>query len=135
MKEIVVPAVIENLPKVVSFIEDELEALDCPVKAQMQIDVAVDELFTNIASYAYDPGTGDAIIRFDFDETDRIVTISFMDSGMPFDPLAKPDPNVKVPLKERQAGGLGIFLVKKTMDRVEYRYENGMNNLTIQKQI
>ncbi|MBQ8136985.1 MAG: ATP-binding protein [Clostridia bacterium] len=135
MKEIKLTAKVENLPKLMAFIDAELEAVDCSMKAQMQIDVAVDELFANIASYAYAPGTGQAAIRFDYDKASRTVTIAFWDSGVPFDPLAKADPDVNATAEEREAGGLGIFLVKKTMDHVEYRYTNGSNVLTIQKQI
>ena len=135
MKELTLQAVTENIPKVTAFIDEQLEALDCAMKAQMQIDVAIDELFGNIAHYAYAPETGDATVRFDFEASSRIATITFMDSGVPFDPLTKTDPDVSSPADDRPIGGLGIFLVKKTMDLVEYRYENGMNVLLIQKRI
>ena len=135
MKELTVQAAVEQIPHVTAFIDEQLEALDCPMKAQMQIDVAIDELFGNIAHYAYPEGTGDATVRFDFEEAARMVTITLMDSGIPFNPLAKDDPDVNTALEERGIGGLGIFLVKKTVDRVDYRYENGMNVLIIQKRI
>lgn len=174
MKEITLPAIIDNIPKVTAFIDEQLESLDCPMKAQMQIDVAVDEIFCNIATYAYASGeatpdasesvfgeaasgasesafgeavsgakaadsesvaVGEATVRFSFEETSRLVSISFIDRGVPFDPLKKDDPNVALSLEERQIGGLGIFLVKKSMDHMAYRYENGQNILTIQKKI
>ena len=128
-------AAVENIPQVTAFIDEQLEALACSMKAQMQIDVAIDELFGNIAQYAYKDGTGEATVRFDFDEASRMASITFVDSGAPFDPLSQADPNVTLAAEERAVGGLGIFLVKKTMDRVDYRYENGKNILTIQKRI
>ena len=135
MTELTLRAVIENIPRVTAFVDEQLEALECPMKAQMQIDVAIDELFSNIARYAYPEGAGDATVRFDFDQAKRMATIAFLDGGVPFDPLAKDDPDVNVGVEERGIGGLGIFLVKKTMDRVDYRYEDGKNVLTIQKRI
>ena len=135
MKEMTLEAKIENIPRVTAFIDEQLEALDCPMKAQMQIDVAIDELFGNISHYAYAPGSGEATVGFDFDETARTVSVIFSDRGIPFDPLGRSDPNVNAPAQERDIGGLGIFLVKKTMDSLEYRFENGKNVLTIKKKI
>ncbi|MBR6185884.1 MAG: ATP-binding protein [Clostridia bacterium] len=133
MKEITVHATVENISKVTAFVDEQLEKLACPMKAQMQLDVAIDELLGNIAHYAYAPGTGDATVRFDFDEAARVVSVTFLDSGVPFDPLVREDPNVHASAAERGVGGLGIYLVKKTMDRVDYRYADGKNILTIQK--
>ena len=94
MKQLTIAAKVENLPQVTAFVDAELEAIDCPMKAQMQIDLAIDELFANIAHYAYAPGEGEATVLFDFDEAQRTVSLTFADSGVPFDPLAKPDPDV-----------------------------------------
>ena len=135
MKELKVKALLESIPAVTEFIDAELEALDCPMKAQMQIDVAIDEMFSNIAHYAYENEVGDAIVRFGFDADTRTASIVFEDNGISFDPLAKADPDVTLNAEERGIGGLGIFLVKKTMDRVEYRREDGRNILTIEKRI
>ena len=135
MKELTVKAALESASRVTAFIDEALEALDCPLKAQTQIDVAVDELFSNIASYAYAPGVGEAEVSLDFDEADRTVSITFADSGVPYDPLAKADPDVTLSAEEREIGGLGIFLVKKTMDAVEYARRDGRNVLTIRKRI
>ena len=135
MKELTRKATVDGIPVVTAFIDECLEALDCPIKAQMRIDVAIDEIFGNIAYYAYGDGTGDATVRFEFDEQTRTVSITFIDRGVPFDPLKKADPDVTLSAEERGIGGLGIFMVKKTMDGMEYRHENGCNILTIRKRI
>lgn len=135
MTELTLQAVVENIPAATAFIDEQLEALDCAMRAQMQIDVAIDELFCNIARYAYDGGDGEATVKFDFDPSDRTAKIIFEDGGKPFDPLQKADPDVTLAAEQRAIGGLGIFLVKKTMDDMTYRYENGKNVLTLYKHI
>ncbi|MBQ8954201.1 MAG: ATP-binding protein [Clostridia bacterium] len=135
MKELTLAASLENIAEVTAFIDEQLEALDCSMKAQMQIDIAIDELFGNIAHYAYPDGTGDATVRFDFDEATRMASIAFIDGGVPFNPLEKADPDVTLSAEEREIGGLGIFMVKKSMDKMEYSYENGFNILMLHKRI
>ena len=135
MKEMTVDAAIENIPAVTAFVEEQLEQYDCPMKAQMQIDIAIDELFSNIAQYAYTPKTGKATVRVEVTEDPMAVVITFIDNGVPYAPLAKEDPNVSLPADERQIGGLGIFMVKKSMDEITYEYKNGQNILTIKKHI
>lgn len=135
MKELTVDAVVENIEVVTDFVNEELEKLNCPLKAQTQIDVAIDELFGNIARYAYSPGTGKATVRFSAEENPPGVTITFIDNGVPFNPLERDNPDVHLKIEERPVGGLGIFIVKKTMSSVEYAYENGQNILTIKKNI
>lgn len=135
MKELTVPATLENIAVVTAFVDEQLEALDCTMKAQMQIDVAIDELFGNIAHYAYGSGTGDATVRFEFDEQTRSASVTFIDGGAPFNPLEKADPDVTLSAEAREIGGLGIFMVKKSMDKLEYSRENGHNELTIHKHI
>ena len=133
VRELTLPATTENLSKVTDFLEEVLEQAGCPIKAQMQINVAVEEVFVNIANYAYAPKTGDATIRAELSETPRAIRITFLDRGMPYDPLLKADPDVTASAEERKIGGLGVFLVKKTMDDVRYLYRDGQNILTIQK--
>ena len=133
MKELTLKALVENLPRVTEFIDEQLEGCDCPLKAQMQIDVAIDELFGNIAHYAYGEGTGEATVRFEYDASGRRAIIDFVDGGEPFNPLERDDPDVSLSAAERAVGGLGIFLVKKTMDEVRYRRQDGLNVLTIIK--
>ena len=133
MKELNIEAKVENLDEVLEFVDAELEARDCSMKIQTQLDVAVEELFVNIAHYAYKPETGMATIRIEFIEEPLSIVITFIDSGKPYDPLAREDPDVTLSAEERQIGGLGIYLVKKTMDDVIYKYEDGKNILTIKK--
>jgi len=132
MESLTVEARTENLPQVLAFVDGKLEAAGCSMKTQMQIDVAVEEIFVNIALYAYAPGSGEAVITM---ETGEDAVIGFHDRGTPFDPLAKEDPDVTLSAEKRQIGGLGIFMVKKSMDEMNYRYENGENILTIRKKL
>ena len=133
MKELNITATVENIETVTDFVNEQLEALDCPMKAQMQIDIAIDELFGNIAHYAYNPDVGDATVRVEVTEEPLAVVITFIDKGVPYDPLAKADPNITLSAEEREIGGLGIFMVKKTMDDITYEYKNGQNILKIKK--
>ena len=117
------------------FIDGELEMIDCPMKAQIQIDVAIDELFGNIAKYAYIGKTGKATVQFSYDEKNSIISITLIDEGIMYNPLEKEDPDVTLSAEERKIGGLGIFLVKKTMDEMIYEYVDNKNKLTIKKKI
>ena len=132
MRELTVDALVENLDRVLAFVDGQLEEADCPMRTQMQIDVAVEELFVNIAHYAYSQ-TGSATIRVELFDEPPAVEITFIDSGIPYDPLAKKDPDVTLSADERDIGGLGIFMVKKSMDDVFYKYEDGHNVLRIRK--
>lgn len=135
MKEMVVSATIESIPEVTAFVDEQLEQLDCPIKTQMQVDVAIDELFSNIAYYAYNPEIGSATVRVEVTEDPIAVVITFIDNGVPYDPLAKADPDVTLSIEERGIGGLGIYMVKKTMDDISYEYKDGQNILKIKKNI
>ena len=135
MKELTVAATVENIETVTDFVNEQLEALDCPMKAQMQIDIAIDELFGNIAHYAYNPEIGKATVRVEVIEDPLAVVITFIDNGVPYDPLAKADPNTTLSAEEREIGGLGIFMVKKTMDEITYEYRDGQNILAIKKKL
>ena len=135
IKEITVDAAIENIPAVTAFVEEQLEQYDCPMKAQMQIDIAIDELFSNIAQYAYNPKTGKATVRVEVTENPMSVIITFIDNGVPYNPLAKADPDVTLSADKREIGGLGIFMVKKSMDDISYEYKDGQNILKIKKNI
>ena len=135
MKELTIAATIENIGTVTDFVNEQLEALDCPMKAQMQIDIAIDELFGNIAHYAYNPEVGYATVRVEVIEDPLAVVITFIDNGVPYDPLAKADPDITLSAEEREIGGLGIYMVKKSMDDITYEYKAGQNILTIKKNL
>ena len=131
MKELQLDALTENLDRVLEFIEEQLEQYDCPNKTVIQIKIAVEELFVNIAHYAYGEETGYAIIQTET-EAGKI-KITLIDGGMHDNPLEKKDPDVTLSAEERQIGGLGIYMVKKSMDSVEYEYVDEKNCLTITK--
>lgn len=133
MKELTIGAAVDNIEEVTEFVNGQLQAAGCPVKVQMQIDVAIDELFGNIARYAYGEGSGFATVRVEFTEEPRAAVLTFLDRGVPFDPLQKKDPDISLSAEERGIGGLGIYMVKKTMDRMSYEYRNGQNILKIVK--
>ena len=133
MKEWTLAATIEHIEPLTDQINEQLEALNCPMKARMQIDIAIDEIFSNIATYAYAPETGEATVRLEVTEDPRSVEITFMDRGAPYDPLRQPDPDTGLSAEDRPVGGLGIFMVKKSMDEVTYRYQDGQNTLSIRK--
>lgn len=135
MNEMTIAAKVENIPAVTAFVDERLEALDCPLKAQMQIDIAIDELFGNIAHYAYQPGVGPATVRVEVERDPLSVVITFIDHGVPYDPLSKADPDATLSAEEREIGGLGIYMVKKTMDAISYEYKDGKNILTLQKRL
>jgi anti-sigma regulatory factor (Ser/Thr protein kinase) len=135
MKELTIAAIVENINTVTDFVGEQLEAYDCPMKAQIQINIAIDELFSNIAHYAYNPETGDATVCVEVVEDPMAVVITFIDKGVPYDPLKRADPNTTLSAEEREIGGLGIFMVKKTMDDITYEYKDGQNILTIKKNL
>ena len=135
MKELTIEAAVESIDVVNDFVADELKALGCPKKAQIQIRIAIDELFGNIAKYAYSPDVGKATVRFEVEESPLSVIITFIDNGKPFNPLEQAEPDIHLSAQERDEGGLGIFLVRKTMNLVEYEYKNGQNILRIKKNI
>ena len=129
------PAKTEALPDILGFVEEPLEGYGCPMKIQMAVCVAIEEVFVNVAHYAYGNGEGNMSLRIGFDEENRTITFRMTDKGVPFDPLQKPDPDITLSAEEREIGGLGIFIAKKTMDSLRYSYENGENILTMIKTI
>ena len=135
MKELNIAATVENIEVVTDFVNEQLEVLGCSIKAQMQIDIAIDELFGNIAHYAYDPDIGSATVRVEVMEEPLSVVITFIDGGVPYDPLLAADPNTGLPIEEREIGGLGIYIVKKSMDEIIYEYKDGKNILSIKKKL
>ena len=127
------PAKTEALPDILGFVEETLEGYGCPMKIQMAVSVAIEEVFVNVAHYAYGDGEGDMNLGIWFDKENRTITFRMTDKGVPFDPTKKPDPDITLSAEEREIGGLGIFIAKQTMDSVTYAYENGKNILTMIK--
>ena len=125
----------ESLSDVLRFVEQTLEGFECPIKIQTAICVAIEEVFVNVAHYAYPDGEGDMSLDISFDEQSRDIAFRMTDKGVPFDPLEKPDPDITLSAEDREIGGLGIFIAKKTMDSITYAYENGENILTMFKKI
>ena len=133
MAERTFDAVLDQLDDVLAFVDEQLDLVDCPMKTRMQVQIAVEEIFVNIASYAYQPGTGKADILVETVKDPRSVTITFKDRGVPYNPLAKEDPDISLSAEDRPIGGLGIFITKKSMDEMKYEYRDGQNVLTIRK--
>ena len=129
------PAKTDSLSQVIEFIEEKLESWDCSMKVKMAICVAIEEVFVNVANYAYPDKNGTVEFNVGFDAQTRIVTFEMIDSGVPFDPLKKSDPDITLTAEERNIGGLGIFITKKTMDTINYEYKNDKNILTMKKKI
>lgn len=135
VQQITVEAEVERLPVVTAFVGGLLETIGCPMKTQAQLNVAIDELFSNIARYAYGQGAGMVTVRVETRGEPPAVTITFLDGGAPYDPLSGVEPDVTLPAEQRPVGGLGVYLVKMLMDDVAYAYENGQNTLSITKKL
>ena len=130
---ITLPAKVENLDSLLERVDEMLEKMECPLKVQTQIDVAIDEIFSNICFYAYAPKEGEATIILEGLNDPKGISITFIDNGKPYNPLEKEDPDVTLSLEKREIGGLGIYMVKKTMDEVCYEYKNSQNVFKIKK--
>ena len=129
----VFPATDKALTDALAFVEDELTAAGCSMKTLMQIQICVEEMFVNVAHYAYNGAEGTVTLNIDVEN--GLMTITLTDSGLPFDPLAKDDPDITLSAAERPIGGLGIFMVKKSMDEVEYNRKDDKNIFTMKKHI
>lgn len=136
MKELTVTATVENLDVIQEALAEFLETAECSPKAQFELEVAVEEIFVNICSYAYRPGVGPAVVRFETTPNPLNVKITFVDNGIPFDPLKKAEADPDALLADEDAqGGLGIFMVRQSMDEVKYEYKDGQNILSIKKSL
>ena len=133
--EITVDATIENIDKIMAFAEEKLESFNASMKSKTQLDIAIDEIYSNIARYAYGSEIGKATVEIEHDEKENMAILTFIDSGVAYNPLEKADPDVTLSADERQIGGLGIFLVKNTMDDMTYEYKDGKNILQIKKKL
>ena len=123
----------KEIPAIQQFAEVELEKYKCSTKEIYQINLVIEEVFVNIANYAYKDKEGYCTLSIEIENNKVILT--FEDSGIPFNPLEKSDPDISLPAKKRAVGGLGIFLTKRIMDEVKYKYENNKNILRITKDL
>ena len=130
MKQLVIEAKIESLEEVLDFISSELDIVDCASNLKIKIVIAVEEIFVNIAHYAYNHEIGTVDIRIKIEDE---VTIEFEDSGVPYNPLEVIEPDISKEAHERELGGLGVYMVKQIMDKIEYKYNDGKNILTMSK--
>ena len=133
MREITVDATIENVQTITDFVDERLEEINCPMKAMMQINIAIDELCSNVALYAYSGKKGQVTVGVDTSGKPMAVQLTFIDEGVPYDPLQKEDPDITLSAEERGIGGLGIYMVKKTMEEFHYEYKDGKNIVTVRK--
>ena len=128
-----IPAKLEGMDVILAFVSLLLDINGCSTKVRTQLRIAIEELYVNVTLYAYPDGDGWAEIRGSVE--DGIVTFTLIDAGRPFDPLAKEDPDIMLSGEERGIGGLGIFMVKNTMDEMAYEYRDGCNRLTLRKRL
>ena len=133
MKKITVDATVDNLQQIIDFATEQLEERDCPMKVVMQMELVIEEIFVNISSYAYHPEIGAATFCVEFEENPPAVLMTFIDGGKPYNPLEKTDPDTTLDIDERDVGGLGIFLVKKNVDEISYKFDDGKNILSMKK--
>ena len=133
--ELTLEATNDNLQAVLDFVDEKLGGIACSPKAKMQMEIAVEEVFVNIANYAYAPDKGSATVRVEVTKDPVTVCITFIDRGMPYDPLKKDDPDITLSAEEREIGGLGIFMTKQMVDDVTYEYKEGQNILTLKKTV
>lgn len=135
MNYLTVPARTEALEDVQAFLEGQLEGWDCSPGLQMQLSLVAEEIFVNIAHYAYPNGFGDAVIGVEISPQPPVLTLRFADHGIPFDPLSQPEADITLSAQERPIGGLGIFLTRKIMDEAVYSHADGQNILTLRKKL
>jgi anti-sigma regulatory factor (Ser/Thr protein kinase) len=135
MRELKLPAKPENLYAVLDFVDAVLDGHGCDETVRMTLDIAVEEMYVNIAHYAYAPGEGDALIRCEVAGAPPTAMIQLVDTGKAFNPLARPDPDLTLSAADRGIGGLGIYMVKTSMDRVAYVRQDGQNIFTMWKAI
>ena len=128
-----IPAELERLDEVTNFVGTLLDAHGCTPQVRTQLRMAMEELYVNVAHYAYPSGDGWAEIRGSVE--DGVITLRLIDGGTPYDPLAKPDPDILLSGEEREIGGLGIYMVKNMVDKMEYVYRDGCNQLILRKKL
>ena len=132
---ITLTAVPENFAAAQEHVRSFLDSASCSMRTLFELDMVVEEVFINVASYAYPDSTGMVSLDLTLDEEQNFLCLTFRDSGIPYDPLRKQSPDVTAPAEKRPIGGLGIFLVQKYSDSLSYEYADGENRLTIGKKL
>jgi anti-sigma regulatory factor (Ser/Thr protein kinase) len=122
---------IKSVPAMMNFVDAFIKNL--PEKAAYNVRLSCEEVILNIVSYAYPGGDGQLDMSWEDDTERGLLNVTFEDSGVPFNPLQKEEPDLTIPMRERKIGGLGIMMVRKLMDEVRYAYVDGKNRLTITK--
>ena len=135
MNKLVVPASVDKLDEVMAFVNNSLKGLEYSGKTLMEIEIAVEEVFVNIAKYAYPPEEGQVTVETEISGEPKILIARFTDSGTKYDPLEKEDPDTGLSVEDTPIGGLGIFITKESMDDVIYEYKDNKNILTIRKEL
>ena len=135
MQELNIEAKIENLDEVNDFVQNSIAGCECSKKSIMQLGVIVEEIFVNIASYSYPDKVGTATVQTEIQDNPLAITLTFIDNGIKYNPLANDDPDLDLPAEEREIGGLGIFLVKSMVEEISYQYFEGKNILTLTKNL
>lgn len=135
MQRFTVDAAIENIPAITDFVNSQLKAHACPLQTQYEIDIAIDEIVSNVARYGYPSGKGEITVQVQWQENPLTVVIVFIDQGIAYNPLRQKEPNLTLCAQERPVGGLGIFMVKHMMDNVQYERRGRENVLSLSKQM
>lgn len=125
----------DTLYTVLDTIEAHLVQNGCPEDVKIEVLVAVEEIYMNIANYAYGGNPGEALVQMEVSQDPKVCRVTFRDKGIPYNPLEREDPDTTLSAEEREIGGLGIYMVKQSMDKVTYEYQDGCNILTIEKRL
>lgn len=133
MKYLTLAARLPELERAMAFIEEELLAAGCPDRARLQLALAAEEVFVNIASYAYPEAYGTVCLALSVSGRPPAATLTFTDSGQPYNPLDQPEPDLGLTAAARDIGGLGIYLVRQNVDSLCYQFVDGKNVLTLKK--
>lgn len=126
---------IHNLPELLSFIGRYVQNMEYNHEKKKQLDISVEEIFVNIASYAYPSGSGKVTVSAEYTADTSEITVTFIDDGIPYNPVSSKDPDITLYADKRQIGGLGIFMVKNMMDKLSYEYKCGQNIFKITKKL
>uniref|UniRef100_UPI004055AEED ATP-binding protein n=1 Tax=Agathobacter sp. TaxID=2021311 RepID=UPI004055AEED len=135
MQDLRLQASTDTLYTVLDSIEAHLDKNGCPEDIKTEVLIAVEEIYVNIANYAYNGNAGEAVVQMEVRQNPKLCRVVLKDRGIPYNPLGQEEPDISLSAEEREVGGLGIFMVKQFMDKVEYRYENGYNILMLEKNL